>query len=599
MSTRLSAAQAVAASADFTELAAADGVLVYGRFDPADGATRLWMHRQGRIACLTPDGYSVRSRVNEYGGGTFCLAGEAVLFVNEGDQAIHRQSLDGGVPVRFGGIDGGRYGDLVHDPAHSRVLAVEEHHADDGFPVHRIVAFDASGARQVLAEGDDFYASPRVSPDGRTMAWIAWSRPHQPWTRTRLMLGVDGRSPRIVAECDEALQQPGFDMHGHLIAITDRDGGWRPWRFDDGTATPLPSAQADHAGAPWQMGTHTWLTLDDGRLFVTWFDAGFGRLSLLDGEERLDLAPSYTRFRALAADGRTLYAIAASPTRASTILAIDAVSGETTVLAGGETPLPDACISRPHAISWPVGDAFAHGFLYLPDPGNTPPPLVVFVHGGPTSATHPVFEPRIQFWTGQGFAVADVNYRGSTGYGRAYRDALHEAWGVADVDDACAVVPWLAAQGLIDPARAFIRGSSAGGYTVLCALAFRDVFRGGGSLYGVSDPLALGKATHKFEADYLDWLIGDPVADEARYRERTPLLHADGIDVPVIFFQGLRDAVVVPAQTESMVAALRDRGVPCEYHAYPDERHGFRQAANLAHALEHEHAFYARLAAAG
>ncbi|UPG84580.1 S9 family peptidase [Luteibacter aegosomatis] len=596
MRAKLDAARAVAASADFTELAAAAGMLAYGRFDPADGATRLWLYRDGRATCLTPDGYSVRSRVNEYGGGTFCLAENAAFFVNESDQAIYRQELDGGAPVRFGGIDGGRYGDLVPDAVHGRLLAVEEHHADGAFPVHRLVAFDMSGARRVMAEGDDFYASPCVSRDGGTMAWIAWSRPHQPWTRTRLMRQIDGQPPRIVAHGDEAVQQPGFDARGRLLALTDRDGCWRPWRFAD-RVEPLPAPTADHAGAPWQMGTHTWVGLDDGRLLVTWFDQGFGRLSLLDGDTRTDLAPSYTRFRALAADGGTLYAIAASPTRPSTVLAIDAATGTVTVVAGGESPLPDECVTVPRAISWPVGEATARGFLYLPK-GIERPPLVVFVHGGPTSATHPVFDARIQFWAGQGFAVADVNYRGSTGYGRAYRDALHEAWGVVDVDDACAVVPWLAAQGLVDPARAFIRGSSAGGYTVLCALAFRDVFRGGGSLYGVSDPLALGRATHKFEADYLDWLIGDPVADEARYRERTPLLHADGIDVPVIFFQGLRDAVVVPEQTESMVAALRARGVPCEYHAYPDERHGFRQAANLAHALEHEHAFYARLASA-
>jgi dipeptidyl aminopeptidase/acylaminoacyl peptidase len=219
----------------------------------------------------------------------------------------------------------------------------------------------------------------------------------------------------------------------------------------------------------------------------------------------------------------------------------------------------------------------------------------VFLHGGPTSACYPVFDPRIAFWTLRGYAVLDLNYRGSSGYGRAYRLRLAGEWGCIEVADAEAAVAHLAAGGLIDPARAFIRGASAGGYTALCALAFTQVFRGGASLYGVSDPLALRKVTHKFEADYLDWLIGDPLRDAQRYRERTPLMHADRITAPLIFFQGGLDAVVLPAQTEQMVAALRLRGVPVEYHLYPQERHGFRQAANMAHALECEWRFYRQL----
>jgi dipeptidyl aminopeptidase/acylaminoacyl peptidase len=220
------------------------------------------------------------------------------------------------------------------------------------------------------------------------------------------------------------------------------------------------------------------------------------------------------------------------------------------------------------------------------------PPLVVFIHGGPTSACYPILDPRIQYWTQRGFAVADLNYRGSTGYGRAYRQALHLQWGEVDVQDACAVVEHLAQQGLIDRNRAFIRGGSAGGYTTLCALAFADVFRAGASLYGVSDPLGLTRTTHKFEGDYLDWLIGDPAQDAERYRARTPLLHAGNIRVPVIFFQGELDAVVVPEQTRDMLKALTDNGIPAQAHYYPDERHGFRKASNQAHALEQEWLFY-------
>jgi len=246
-------------------------------------------------------------------------------------------------------------------------------------------------------------------------------------------------------------------------------------------------------------------------------------------------------------------------------------------------------------LRYPSGSGEAHGFFYPAMTGEAKPPLVVFIHGGPTSACYPMLDPRIQFWTQRGFAVADLNYRGSSGYGRAYRQALHLSWGDVDVEDACAVVSYLNERGLIDGNKAFIRGGSAGGYTTLCALAFHNVFCAGASLYGVSDPVALGRATHKFESDYLDWLIGDPLLDAERYAARTPLLHASNIRVPVIFFQGELDAVVVPQQTREMVSALRDNGIAVEAHYYAEERHGFRKAGNQAHALEQEWLFYRRV----
>jgi dipeptidyl aminopeptidase/acylaminoacyl peptidase len=274
------------------------------------------------------------------------------------------------------------------------------------------------------------------------------------------------------------------------------------------------------------------------------------------------------------------------------VLAISRTDHSVQVLAGGGAPLAPERISRPQALRYASGDTYAHGYFYPAMSEDEKPPLVVFIHGGPTSACYPVLDPRIQFWTQRGFAVAELNYRGSTGYGREYRQSLHLNWGVADVEDACAVVAHLSERGLIDKDKAFIRGGSAGGYTTLCALAFRRVFRAGASLYGVSDPIALAKATHKFEGDYLDWLIGDPERDVERYRARTPLLHADRIKVPVVFFQGELDAVVVPEQTRAMLEALLERGIPAQAHFYPDERHGFRKAANQAHALEAEWQFY-------
>ena len=586
---RFRAEQAVAAGTDFAELEAGRHGLFWNEFRPRDGACRIWQWRDGQARCLTPDGFSARSRVYEYGGRSFCVADDALVFVNEADQQLYRQALDGGQPQAL--TQGQRrYGDLVW--ADGRVLAVEE----DG-SVHRLVAI-SPGQREILAEGADFYASPTLSDDGRRLAWIEWSRPDQPWTATRLYVREGAGPARCVAGDEgpaQSLQQPRFDREGRLYCLSDLDGFWQPWGETAQGWQALPSCAADHAAAPWQLGASTWLPLDDGYL-ATWFEQGFSRLGVRRGNGELSLIDSdYSRLRCLDLDDDCIYAVAASPVHPAAVIAIDRRDHAVQVLAGGVQPLPAELVSKPRGFSYPSGDGEAHGFFYPAMNGRKPAPLVVFVHGGPTSACYPVLDPRIQYWAQRGFAVADLNYRGSSGYGRAYRQALHLRWGEVDVEDACAAVLHLAGEGLIDPYQAFIRGGSAGGYTTLCALAFEDVFRGGASLYGVSDPLALGKATHKFEGDYLDWLIGDPERDIERYRARTPLLHAGNIRVPVIFFQGELDAVVVPEQTRSMLKALKANGVEAEGHFYPTERHGFRTAANLAHALEEEWKFYCRI----
>lgn len=586
---RFSADQAVAAGTDFAELKVGRHGLFWNEFRPRDGACRLWQWRDGQARCLTPDGFSARSRVYEYGGRSFCLGDDAVIFVNEADQQLYRQALEGGQPVAM--TEGERrYGDLVW--ANGRVLAVEESGTE-----HRLVAIGASG-REILAEGADFYASPTLSDDGRRLAWIEWSRPDQPWTATRLYLREGDGEARCIAGDEgpaQSLQQPRFDRDGRLYCLSDLNGFWQPWGETAQGWQALPTCAADHAAAPWQLGASTWLPLDGGYL-ATWFEQGFSRLGVRNSNGELGVIDSeYSRFRSLDLDEDCIYAVAASPVHPAAVIAIDRRDHSVQVLAGGVPPLPAERVSKPRGFTYPSGDGEAHGFFYPAMDGQKPAPLVVFVHGGPTSACYPVLDPRIQYWAQRGFAVADLNYRGSSGYGRAYRQALHLRWGEVDVQDACAAVLYLAGEGLIDPYQAFIRGGSAGGYTTLCALAFEDVFRGGASLYGVSDPLALTRTTHKFEGDYLDWLIGDPVRDIERYRERTPLLHAGNIRVPVIFFQGELDAVVVPEQTRSMLKALQDKGIEAQGHFYPTERHGFRTAANLAHALEEEWKFYSRI----
>lgn len=591
-----SAAKAVAAGVDFAELAVNAAGVFWNEYRPEDAASRIWRWHEGRAQCLTPEGFSVRSRVYEYGGGSFCLSDDAVMFVNEADQQLYRQLFDASEPERLS--HGSRhYGDLRF--GQGWVFAVEE----EG-DVHRLVAFDAvNGQRQLLIEGADFYAAPTLSPDGQRLAWIEWQRPHQPWTSTRLMCAErqgDGQwaTARCVAGLDdgESIQQPCFDAQGQLFCLTDRGGFWQPWVESSNGLAALPAATADHSPAPWQLGGCTWLPLAGHSYVATWSEEGFGQLAIRSADGLTDdFTGEYSRFRSLAVDKQFIYCIAASAISPSAVIVIDRQNHQVQVLAGGVAPLPAERITRPQALRYPSGTGEAHGFFYPAINGLEMPPLVVFIHGGPTSACYPVLDPRIQYWSQRGFAVADLNYRGSTGYGRAYRQALHLNWGDVDVEDACAVVAYLAERQMINPDQAFIRGGSAGGYTTLCALAYHQVFRAGASLYGVSDPIALARATHKFEGDYLDWLIGDPDKDAERYKARTPLLHADHITVPVIFFQGELDAVVVPKQTRDMLKALLDNGIAAEGHFYPDERHGFRKASNQAHALEQECNFYQRI----
>ncbi|WP_207888202.1 S9 family peptidase [Pseudomonas sp. 30_B] len=586
-----SAERAVAAAGDFAELHVAHGGLLWAAFDPASARCRLFLRREGQTRELTPPGASVRSRVYEYGGGSCCATADGVAWVEEGDQHVRWLRL-GGTPRSITHRGDCRYGDLHYVAAWNALLAVEE----EGMR-HRIVRLDGDGRRRVIAEGADFYASPVADSSARRIAWVEWDRPDQPWTRTRLVESFAGEQRCLAGQtASESIQQPRFDSHGRLHWLSDRDGYWQPYHEERGA---LPCAAADHASAPWQLGGSTFLPLADGSLLATRYEEGCGVLVLYDGRgNERRLAPEYSRFRSLAADEQHLYCIAAAPDRLPTLLAIRRVDGSTQMLAGGERPLAEAELSRGEAFRYRVGaEECGHGFFYPAHGASGPPPLVVFLHGGPTSACYPVFDGRIQFWTRRGFAVADLNYRGSSGYGRAYRERLHLGWGQVEVEDIGAALDFLARAGRIDRQRVFVRGASAGGYSALMALARLDGLRGGASLYGVSDPQALARVTHKFEADYLDWLIGDPVQDAERYRNRTPVLLAGDIQVPVIFFQGELDAVVVPAQTDAMVESLRQRGVPVEVHRYAGERHGFRQSANLAHALEAEWRFYQALLA--
>lgn len=605
-SSDFTAADAVATGTDYADLSCDEQRLLWVEFLPGEARSIVveWTPQGSRQ--LTPAGYSVRSRVYEYGGGALCLAGDCLVFVNDADQQMYRQSLTDLICTPLTTAADRRYGGLVFDPRRQRVIAVEEWHTEAQV-IHCLVAIDLHGNRYQLASGSDFYNSPCLSPDGQRLAWIEWQRPALPWTDSVLCwaeLDDDGLPLQVEHMGQgESVQQPQFDAEGRLLCLTDRSGHWRPWRqATDGQWSLLPSRQADHAPAPWQLQPRHYLALPQGWLALNWSEQGYGYLELrhTQRDEVRPLAPGFTRFRALTHNRTALFCLAGAPDCSAAVLRIELDTGQVKVLARAPSTLAPEDISRPEPMAYPTGQQeTAHGFYYPPCnrriglAASERPPLVIFSHGGPTSACYPVLDNRIQFWTQRGFAVADLNYRGSVGFGRDYRQRLQGNWGVTDVEDVLAAIDYLTGRRMIDPERVFIRGQSAGGFTTLNSLVRASHrFRAAASLYGVSDLLQLRRVTHKFEADYIDWLVGDPDERREYYVQRSPLAQAQAITTPTIFFQGLKDAVVLPDQTEHMVAALQEQGVPVEYVVFAEERHGFRQPENLQHVLDTELEFY-------
>lgn len=588
-----------------------------------DGADSYWTEarpaQRGRVVLvrrraggstedLTPDGYSVLSRVHEYGGGAFAVHDGEAFFVNLDDQQIYCQS-PGMQPVALTREDGLRFADLTVDPRRGRLLAVCEDHRASGEPVNTLVAVDEQGVIATLASGADFYSSPAPSPDGGRLAWLSWNHPAMPWDSCELWLaeldaeGLPRVPQRIAGGPDESICQPQWNPAGELHFVSDRSGWWNLYRWRNDRAEPRAPRAAEFGLPHWVFAQSTYAFTDDGTLYCAYCVQGLWRLARLEPDGGLiTLDTPWTRIDGLRASGDRLVFRAGAPDRPTAIVERD-IGGRLRELRRASAEAPDpGYLSRPESIRFPSeAGAEAHAFFYPPSnrdfraPEGESPPLLVIGHGGPTSATSTALNPQIQFWTSRGFAVVDVDYRGSTGYGRAYHQALDGGWGVVDVADCVAAARHLIGQGRVDGARCAIRGRSAGGYSTLAALTFHDLFRAGASYYGISDLEILAGDTHKFESRYLDRLVGPyPEAREV-YRQRSPIHHVERLNAPVIFFQGLEDKVVPPNQAERMVAALRDKGLPVAYIAFPDERHGFRHAANIRRALEAELYFYGRL----
>ena len=594
-----------------------------------DGDDVYWLESRpseaGRVAIVrrAPDGtttdlnprpFNARSRVHEYGGGAYTVDAGTAYFVNFADQRICAIPR-GGVPAPITAAGDLRFADFVVDTTRNRLICICEDHAGDGEPANSLVAVSLDngavngGAVSPLVDGHDFFAAPALSPDGTQLAWLSWDHPNMPWDGTTLWcasLDADGRikKPRQVAGGPaESIVQPRWSPAGDLHFVSDRTGWWNLYRAGAGGIEPLCETAAEFAAPQWIFGQATYGFDADGEIVAAYTRDGMWHLGRIAGGPVQQIPLPYTDIATVRIAGRRALLLAANATQPSTIVELDAATGQITELKRASAiDLDPADLSRPEAVSFPTaGNATTHGIYYPPangkvtGPSGETPPLIVRSHGGPTGATSSSLNLSIQYWTSRGFAVLDVNYRGSTGYGRPYREALYDNWGLVDVEDCVYGAHYLAERGLADAKRLIIRGGSAGGYTTLAALTFHDTFAAGASLYGIGDLMAMAQDTHKFESRYLDQLLGALPEAAQVYRDRSPIHAADRLNCPVIFLQGLDDKVVPPNQAETMVAALTAKAIPVAYIAFEGEGHGFRQGENIKRALEAELYFYGRV----
>ena len=590
----------------YGELRARGDALLWTESRPEEaGRTTLIMRTADSVGELTPAPFNTRSRVHEYGGGSYCVADEHVYFVNNGDQNVYEVPLirDGPTTPRqvTRGDASERFADLAWDGF--RLLAVRERHADDGTePVNDLVRIDVEdGAPTVLHEGYDFYAAPRPSQDGR-LAFLVWDHPNMPFDGCQLLVaeyhGEQLRNATVVAGgAKESIVQPEWNGD-RLLFLSDLEGYWNLYAHDgSGVYAVLPDA-AEYGGPAWHFGNTYYVPVGPDHVVARRVDNGVPSLVLVDLGQALaspldDASSTYTDVVGTP-NGVAYIAGHAERPRRIVELRLDTRS-RTTIAEPREPPVGAAFIATPEALTFaaPLGDA--HAFYYPPTngehsvPDDELPPLLVTTHGGPTSNAWADLDWRIQYYTSRGWAVADVNYGGSTGFGRAYRERLEGTWGETDVDDCVACVRHLIAEGRVDPSRVAIEGRSAGGYTTLAALTFTNVFRAGASHYGIGDLKALAEDTHKFESRYLDTLLGGPDAVHGR----SPINHVDKLNCPVIFLQGADDKVVPPNQAEAMRDALAAKGIPVAYLLFEGEGHGFRRAENVRRAIEAEYAFFA------
>jgi dipeptidyl aminopeptidase/acylaminoacyl peptidase len=590
--------------------AAASGGSIWWSEQRASEGGRTVVLRDGTD--VTPEGMNARTQVHEYGGGAWWLDGSTLYFTNWTDQRLYRQD-EGSAPVAITPEPdiprGLRYADGVVSNDGSAVMCVLERHVEGREATNEIALLptDGSVGPHDVVSGNDFYSNPRLSPDGTRMAWLEWSHPNLPWDGTFLYVcdvtheyGI--RKAHVVAGAmDESIYQPNWSPDGVLHYISDRNGWWNLYREDQREA--VFATEADIGSPQWVFGQSRYVFSADGSIVcVATRKASETLLVVRDGRAQ-EVELPYTQIASLAAmdDGRVLF-VATGPTTHQELVALDISSGSVDVIKRTrESSVDRAYISVPEAIEFPSEGRTAHAFYFAPKnpefegPSGEKPPLVVFSHGGPTGNVYPTLDLGIQFWTSRGFAVVNVNYGGSTGFGRDYRRLLNANWGVVDVEDCVNAARFLVERGDVDGERLAIRGGSAGGFTTLAALVFTDTFKAGANYYGVSDFTPFVEDTHKFESRYLDSLVGAYPEQKQLYYDRSPANFVDRISAPVITFQGTEDAIVPPSQSERVVNALREKKIPCAYITYEGEQHGFRKAENIIHSLESELYFYGRV----
>jgi dipeptidyl aminopeptidase/acylaminoacyl peptidase len=573
---------------------------------PDEGGRQVLVRRDhtGNIEDVTPTPTYVRTLVHEYGGGAYVASAGRVVYSELTDQRLYELGV-GPLTEEPPTARAWRYADARILPNGSIVCVGENH--QHGEPVNDIALVKDSGDMSVLTSGRDFYSNPRPSPDGTRLLWLEWDHPNMPWDGTDLMVGRFGESgltevTRIAGGPDESIFQPEWGPEDEIFYVSDRTGWWNLYSYHNGVTTPVRPAEADYGLPAWVFGYTTHGFLSGGRIIAGFWRDGVQHLEVIHPDGSVTTLPTeYTRHDYLVTDSvSSVWFAGTGPTAPTALCELDAETGVVTVVRGNQMPAEPGFMSQPRVISFPTGDGtqIAHAVYYPPanpgfeGPPAERPPLIVEVHGGPTSHVVPRLHAGYLYWTSRGFAVVDVNYRGSTAYGREFRNLLRDNWGITDVEDCLAAAQYLAEIGEADAERLLITGGSAGGYTTLAALAFADGFSAGASYYGIADLALMNEHTHKFEARYLEGLTG---TDPGEIRRRSPLFSVDRINVPVILFQGLEDKVVPPEQAEVIAEALKANGVPHALLMYEGEDHGFRKAETIIHSLESELAFYGKV----
>ncbi|HEX6230078.1 MAG TPA: S9 family peptidase [Actinomycetota bacterium] len=614
----IDAALAARAATGLTEPRIDRGIVYWVERRPAeDGRTVIvradpWSEPSDVI----PPGYYARTLVHEYGGGAYAVRDGVVFFSNYHDQRLYRVDPPGEpTPITPEPPEPRslRYADADVSPDGRWLVCVRERHGGDELPANEIVVVPTDGSAEpaVIADGSDFFGCPRFSPDGDRLAWLRWDMPRMPWDGTELVTagfaGGEVSGPGVVAGGDaESIFQPAWSPDGTLHFVSDRTGWWNLYRLEPGgEATNLAPMSAEFGVPMWQFGYSSFAFLADGRIVCTYRERGRHHLALLDpaSSELIDLDVPYACYDPpfVRTEGTRIVFIGAGPKTERQVVLVDFISRSVDVLRGAEgLGVDEALYSEPEAIEFPTDDGrTAFAYFYPPHnpgyrgPAGELPPLVVHAHGGPTSETTPELDPYVQFFTTRGIGYLDVNYGGSTGYGRGFRERLYGQWGVVDVRDCISAARYLVERGQADGSRLAVTGGSAGGYVALAALAFHPkAFAAGTSYFGVSDLEPFATSTHKFELRYTDLLVGPWPEAADLWRERSPVQRADAIRRPVLLLQGLEDAVVPPSQAEIMIRALEANGVPFAYLAFEGEQHGFRKAETIARSYQAELAFY-------